>query len=111
VRVFKKGYKSVLGKLIHDTSMPEKMAAIPFDEIAAGASARLCVIENMQYLSLRDTLMHICDLNKKRANEKRDRLPENVKKEVAAFCGDFLFLARLTNQSLLSRSEVHSSLS
>ena len=60
------------------------MATIPFDEIAAGSSARMCVIENMQHLSVRDILMHVCSLSTVRANEK-------CKNEVAEFIGNFQF--------------------
>jgi hypothetical protein len=67
------------------------MDAIPFDEIAAGTSARTCIIENLQYLSIRDTLMHVCGLTQKRANEKWERLPEDMKEELAAFCGQYRF--------------------
>jgi hypothetical protein len=35
--------------------------------------------------------MHVCDLNKKRANEKWERLPEDSKQELTAFCGQFRF--------------------
>jgi hypothetical protein len=71
--------------------MPEKMATIPFDEIAAGSSARVCVIENMQHLSVRDILMHVCSLSTVRANEKWRLLPDEVKNEVAEFLGNFQF--------------------
>jgi len=67
------------------------MASIPLDEIVPGATARLAVIDGVQYLSVRDVLMHICDLTAKRANEKWERLPDEIKKELAAFCGQFKF--------------------
>ena len=66
-------------------------ATIPFDEIVAGASARLCVIENVQYLSIRDVIMHICGLTSKRANEKWERLSDEAKNELTAFCGQYRF--------------------
>lgn len=91
MHVFKKGFKSALGNLVRDKFMPEKMATIPFDEIAAGSSARVCVIENMQHLSVRDILMHVCSLSTVRANEKWRLLPDEVKNEVAEFLGNFQF--------------------
>ena len=60
-----------------------QQATIPFDEIVAGASARLCVIDNVQYLSIRDVIMHICDLTSIRANEKWRLLSDEVKNELA----------------------------
>lgn len=69
----------------------EKMDTIPFDEIAAGTSARTCVIENEQYLAIRDIFMHISSLSTVRANEKWRLLSDEVKKEVAEFLGNFQF--------------------
>ena len=67
------------------------MSTIPFDEIVAGATARLAVIDGVQYLSIRDVIMHICDLSSIRANEKWRLLPDEVKNEVAEFLGNFKF--------------------
>lgn len=67
------------------------MATIPFDEIAAGASARICTIENVQYLSVRDVIMHLCELTAKRANEKWSLLSETAKNELTEFIGQFRF--------------------
>lgn len=67
------------------------MSTIPFDEIVPGATARLAVIDDTQYLSIRDVLMHICGLTSKRANEKWERLSDEVKNELTAFCGQFRF--------------------
>ena len=69
--------------------MPQE--TIPFDEIVAGASARLAVIENLQYLSIRDVLMHICGLTAKRANEKWALLPPDIKNELTEFLGQYRF--------------------
>ena len=66
-------------------------ATIPFDEIVIGATARLVVIEDVQYLSVRDVLMHICDLSTIRANEKWRLLSDEVKNELAEFLGNFQF--------------------
>ena len=67
------------------------MSTIPFDEIVAGATARLAVIDGVQYLSIRDVIMHMCDLSSIRANEKWRLLPDEVKNEVAEFLGNFKF--------------------
>jgi hypothetical protein len=36
------------------------MATIPLDEIAPGATIRYTVIDGVQYLSIRDFIMHAC---------------------------------------------------
>lgn len=59
------------------------MSTIPFDEITPGATARFVVIDRVQYLVVRDVLMFVCDLTPKRANEKWERLPEDIKNELA----------------------------
>ena len=59
------------------------MATIPFDDIVPGATVRFTVIQGMQYLSVRDILMHLCDLTAKRASEKWERLPTEAKNEIA----------------------------
>lgn len=70
--------------------MPQE--TIPFDEIVAGASARLAVIAGFQCLSVRDLIMHFCGLsNRKRATEKWGLLSEEAKKEVAEFVHLFQF--------------------
>ena len=76
----------------HSTSL--SMATIPFDEIVPGATVRPATIDGLQYLSVRDVLMYLCDKTAKRANEKWDRLSDEVKNELAAFCGKFQFPGR-----------------
>ena len=67
------------------------MSTIPFDEIVPGATARLAVIETVQYLSVRDVLMHTCELSTIRANEKWRLLSDEVKNELAEFLVNFQF--------------------
>lgn len=64
---------------------------IPFDEITVGATVRVCVVDSVQYLSIRDVIMHLCNLTPKRANEKWERVSSEVKKELAALCGQYKF--------------------
>jgi hypothetical protein len=59
---------------------------IPFDEIASGATVQVAVIDGVQYLSVRDVIMCVCDKSDKRASKVWDRLGEDKKKEVSAFC-------------------------
>ncbi len=67
------------------------MSTIQLDEIAPGATARMCVIENVQYLSIRDVLMHVCSISKVRANEKWRLLSNEVKDEVVDEVCNFQF--------------------
>lgn len=62
------------------------MATIPFDEIVLGATARLAVIQDLQYLSIRDIIMHCAAVSSKPANKIWERLPESRKQEVATEC-------------------------
>jgi hypothetical protein len=72
--------------------MPQ--AVIPFDEIVAGASARLAVIEDTPHLSVRDVLMHICSLSANSATYKFRSLPEEAKAELRADLAEFQFPGR-----------------
>jgi hypothetical protein len=67
------------------------MVTIPFDEIAPGASVRLACIDGVQYLSIRDLLMHVHDKNPRRALEIWERMPVALKEEVSAYCADYKF--------------------
>jgi len=64
---------------------------IPLDEIVPGATARMCLIENVQYISVRDLIMHLAWLSAKSANKSWERLAENMKEEVATSCLLFQF--------------------
>lgn len=66
-------------------------ATLPFDEIVPGATVRFCVIDGVQYLSIRDMIMCVCGKDNKRAAEIWDRLSQDRKDEVSAFCGNFQF--------------------
>ena len=74
-----------------DAPIQQMTPTIPFDDIVPGASVRLAVIDGVQFLSVRDVIMHICDLSSIRANEKWRLLPDEVKNEVAEFFGNFKF--------------------
>ena len=71
--------------------MAQQAAAIPFDEIVAGASARMTVIENVQYLSARDVIMHLGGKNAKTANKTWERLQESRKLELETDCRQYKF--------------------
>lgn len=69
--------------------MPQE--TIPFDEIVAGASARLAVIDNLQYLSIRDLIMHFSGCSSKTANKVWERMSDSRKEEVSTECRVFQF--------------------
>ena len=75
-------------KMSSSESPPEY---IPFDEIVPGASARVTVIENVQYLSIRDVLMHFGGCSSKTAHKKWERIPDSRKQEVSTDCRIFRF--------------------
>jgi len=64
---------------------------IPFDDIAQNSSVRVAVVDGVQYLSIRDIIMVMCDKNGNHANEIWRRVPENFKEEVNAFCVNLRF--------------------
>jgi hypothetical protein len=64
---------------------------IPFDEIAAGSSARQIILENVQYLSTRDLVMIFAGCSAKTANKIWERLSESRKQEVTPECRSFKF--------------------
>lgn len=72
-------------------AMARVAATIPFDEIVAGASVRFCVIDGVQYLSIRDLIKCVCGKSGKRASEAWDRIAQSTKDEVSAFCGIYQF--------------------
>ena len=56
------------------------MATIPFDEIAPGATIRFAVIDGVQYLSIRDFIMHACETSVDYAGDAK------FVSEVRTFC-------------------------
>ena len=58
---------------------------IPFDEIVPGATVRLVVIDDTQYLSIRDLIMHLCDKDNKQASQIWERMSRDVKDELSSF--------------------------
>ena len=66
-------------------------ATIPFDDIVPGARVRVCVMDGVQYLSIRDMIMCVCGKDNKRACETWDNLSQSKKDEVSDFFGNFQF--------------------
>ena len=67
------------------------MATIPLDEIIPGATIRFAVIDGVQYLSIRDLIMHMCGKNPKRASEVWENISQEQKQEVSEKIGNFKF--------------------
>ena len=72
----------------------EAGSSIPFDEIVPGATVRLAVINGIQYLSIRDIIMHVCGKDNKQASQIWDRMSEDKKEELSSFCRNFQFPGR-----------------
>jgi hypothetical protein len=83
------------------SSMPEAKKArvdgdmlIPFDDIVLGASVRFTVIDGVQYLSVRDIIMHLCDKNNNDAGEVWRNLSPQVKDEFQEIIRKYQFSGR-----------------
>jgi hypothetical protein len=67
------------------------MSRIPLDEIVAGSSVDVAMIRGVQYLPIRDLIMHCGGKNAKAANKTWERMPDDMKEELATFCTSFQF--------------------
>jgi len=70
------------------------MSEMQFDELLPGAKVRFTVIDEVQYLSIRDLIMIICTQNGHDAMQTWRRLPEDRKSEVGTYCSSFTFPGR-----------------
>jgi hypothetical protein len=70
------------------------MSLLPFDELVSGATVRYTVKDGVQYLSIRDLIMVVCEKDGNHAQEVWRRLPDDKKSEVHAFCVNFRFPGR-----------------
>jgi hypothetical protein len=64
---------------------------IPFDDIAPSSSVRVAVVDGVQYLSVRDIIMVMCNQNIDRAGKTWRNIPETFKTEVRHFLTSFKF--------------------
>jgi len=72
--------------------MPEEVQAlVSVDEIVPGASVRMCVLDGLQHLSIRDTIMYFGGKKATSASKTWERLSESRKREVATECRNFQF--------------------
>ena len=65
---------------------------ISFSELTGGnQTVRVTVKDGKSYMSIRDIITLVCKKSTKRAREAWDRLDQDKKNEIAAFCGEFQF--------------------
>ena len=67
---------------------------IPFDEIVAGSTVRLISIDGLQYLSIRDIIMHVCDKDGDHSGAVWRNLSDSKKSELREFLSNFKFPGR-----------------
>ena len=70
------------------------MSLIPFDEIVPGASVRSMVIDDTQYLSIRDIIMHMCDRPNDHATKTWRDLKDDFKNEIKDLVKEYQFPGR-----------------
>jgi hypothetical protein len=66
-------------------------ATLPFDEIVPGATVRFCVIDGVQYLSIRDMIMCVCGKDSDHAGATWRNIADSKKDEVRQFLANFKF--------------------
>ena len=72
----------------------EVVKSIPFDDIVAGATVRFAEIDGVQYLSIRDIIMHLCDKNVNDAGAVWRNLADQKKNKLQPFLNVFQFPGR-----------------
>lgn len=70
------------------------MEVLKFDELVPGASVRFTVKDGVQYLSIRDLIMVVCEKDNNDAGQIWRRLPDDKKIEVQSSCLNFKFPGR-----------------
>lgn len=66
-------------------------AVIPFDDVIPGASVRFTFIDGVQYLSIRDIIMHMCDKDNNQSAELWRRMSDDKKAELVTHVKHFQF--------------------
>jgi len=74
--------------------MADSNTIIPFDEITPGAKVRFTLIDGVQYLSVRDIIMVMCNKNNQEAARTLGRMPGPVQMELLPFWQNFQFPGR-----------------
>jgi hypothetical protein len=67
------------------------MSRIDFDELTPGATVRFTVIDGIQYLSVRDLIMALCNQNNKHASTTWANLADERKSEISKFLRNLKF--------------------
>jgi len=67
---------------------------ISFNEIISEATVRFTVIDEVQYLSIRDIIMVMCGKDRNQSSEVWRRISDESKNEVKEYCLDFKFKGR-----------------
>ena len=70
------------------------MEIIKLDEIVPGATVRFTVIDGVQYLSIRDLIMHLCDKDQHDAAQIWRRMSPDKISELGTFCSNYKFPGR-----------------
>ena len=78
----------------HAAVMSSLHAAMSLDEIVHGATVRFTVIDGIQYLSIRDMIIHMCGVNVDYAGQIWRRMSDDHKSELQPFCKFFQFPGR-----------------
>ena len=83
----------------------EVLKSIPFDDIVAGATVRFAEIDGVQYLSIRDIIMHVCEKDGNQACAVWRTLAESKKHELEQFISVYQFPgARQSEQPVITFS-------
>ena len=72
----------------------EFLRAIPFDDIVEGSTVRLTEIDGVQYLSIRDIIMHVCDKSSQDAAQIWRRMSDDKVSKLGQFLNVFQFPGR-----------------
>lgn len=76
------------------SSIRSGMSLMQFDELVAGATVRFTFVDGVQYLSVRDFIMVVCDQDQDRAGKTWRNLSEDRKNEVRQYLTNFKFTGR-----------------
>jgi hypothetical protein len=74
--------------------MAATLSTISFDDVTLGASVRFTTIEGKQYLSVRDLIMCLCEMDNNDAGHTWRRLSAELKQGINEFLATFQFPGR-----------------
>ena len=82
----------MLSSAVHAGIRSDVDTLISLDKIVTGATVRLGVIDDTQYLSVRDLIRHLCNKDNKQACQIWDRLTLDQKEKLSPFLASFRFV-------------------